>query len=1594
MRNRLKRGIGVLVCAGLVASGMTNPITGYEGVMRAEAAPERAVVDVTGEDVANAALKYLGYGYSQGSGRLTGDSYMDCTGLIYRALSDVGYSGMPDDTAEWISLITRQSLNVTYDGKATDVIYVDSAAQYNAIVDNDSYNNYFVVLKTSVTSDSADDLNMVPGTILIMGKTDTSAAHGMIAIGNVSDEGVAPLTVANYDTEYFKYIDSAMGELSEKYDTLKNRLDKAHYVVHTVATDNLVAGLRYMTTSNTYSYDTYLQTFGSNYYNAVRRDNYLIMPGGGANPTTNVYTVGLNTWFIDAASATYGVRLRNNITGKGNGVVPVYSIRVPCNEDYYAYVNLAKVISDNGQSAEGAGYVVTSNETLAKNVASGIVLESGIVTDDFTTLVTTGKSPVSSAAVLTGLSQSGTLYVAEYKAPENCTRDEGYYKVSVSGVLNTEGQGSYIEDVTYYASASSAQGSLLGNSMNSDGYFVRGGAGVAGTLYASDELKYKNMYGSFKAVKRDENGEVISVAGISFSVYDAAQNYIGNITTDQTGTATYPVFVREVLKTATSASETFYVRENADSLVSAGATGLICDDNYYKVTVGLGLRSDAGDCTVSVTKGQSMDNATAEVLASGTAFDVINTHRYVNAKLVVTKLDEETGEKVGAPIGFELYSDENCQNMIDIFYTSGGVGTYTFEPWKLNTDGSGSVRTIYMRENEESAKKAGLDVDTNIYKLGVTGAENIENCAVNVLAVTGDYSPRMNCDGGFSLSVYDKPVNISVVKNMDETARLAITEVVIELSAKVNGVSITPQNIGGEEVLTVLRLNSGNAFSAGFTDLRKYDENGMPISYEIAETEVVTKSGAGLEAFAEPVITREGASDYTANYSVYNQTLKFDGYLKLVKTDERGEACEAVFNIYADSACEELLKTVECVDGSAVVYVSDMFSEPWTYLTDLDGDKNLNTVTVYVKEASNDGRHILDESVRSVVIEASDVRGALGGTQETFINATRTLTVSKLDATGGVEVKGATLKLYSATKEGVITSDFYESWVSGSDGVDAEGKLKPHVVYGISEGYYVLQESDVPGGYLGASDILFYVSAEATQSVTMEDERPYGYVNIQKNDPDGAGIEGVRFLISRRDNGQTWEIETMEDGSAVSPHLPINELVDGRVTPIIYDIEEIYVPAGYILDDERHEVVFEYAGPSENLIRYDLNVVNEFQRGCIAVLKRGLMVEGVTLYETVFGVDVYKLGRRYTYLEGVEFTVYQDESLTEEVCKIVTSAEGLAKSEPLRVGHYYVKETKVPEGYASDLDENGNTRVYEFYIAGSAQDSQSGSIEYVLEVTGEIENRLLSATLQIVKIGIDEAGVKKPLSGVYFGVFAGEDIKNKNSGEVVVEADRCIAVIKTDSQGVATLTDTLPEGRYYYRELKTSGNEYVLDDEKVEFAVSYDDAQADICIEREALNTVKKGKMQIYKVSEENAPLEEAEFTLKNTQTGESVVLKTDKNGYACAENLTIGSYNEDGEFMYVTYTLCETKAPLGYELDDAVYEFTFEEGEVSIDALTKTYRIVNVKEDTPKPAAISTNISQTPFGIGDGGVAAGRYVYIAGLIMLLAALFYRRRRM
>ncbi|MGO3733468.1 MAG: SpaA isopeptide-forming pilin-related protein [Vagococcus sp.] len=253
-------------------------------------------------------------------------------------------------------------------------------------------------------------------------------------------------------------------------------------------------------------------------------------------------------------------------------------------------------------------------------------------------------------------------------------------------------------------------------------------------------------------------------------------------------------------------------------------------------------------------------------------------------------------------------------------------------------------------------------------------------------------------------------------------------------------------------------------------------------------------------------------------------------------------------------------------------------------------------------------------------------------------------------------------------------------------------------------------------------------------------------------------------------------------------------------------------------------------------------------------------------------------------LSNAEFTLLDHEK-KELQTGLTTNKFGVVSVDNLEPGEYYFKETKAPPGY--ELDDT----LIRFTITEGQKTAK----------TVRVKNQLIKGSALLKK---KDTKTGQTLEGAEFKVV-------DDKGKVV--ADKLV----TDNQGEVSSGQLIP-GTYYFIETKAPVG-YKLDETPRKFVIDEDSSST---VEIIMGNTRVIGSARLIKKdSATNEVLEGAEFKLIKYKDGQEKViaekLKTDSQGALSSDSLSPGDY-----------ALIETKAPVGYIIDETPIKFSIIEGE------------------------------------------------------------------
>lgn len=294
-----------------------------------------------------------------------------------------------------------------------------------------------------------------------------------------------------------------------------------------------------------------------------------------------------------------------------------------------------------------------------------------------------------------------------------------------------------------------------------------------------------------------------------------------------------------------------------------------------------------------------------------------------------------------------------------------------------------------------------------------------------------------------------------------------------------------------------------------------------------------------------------------------------------------------------------------------------------------------------------------------------------------------------------------------------------------------------------------------------------------------------------------------------------------------------------------------------------------------------------------------LVMEDKKITSTVI---LYKNDSEGNPLEGVEIGLYNSGGTL--LRRLITNAQGRV-SVTLNYGSYYFKELKPLEGFVLS-DEKIPFSV-----------TRDGAV-----IKKTLENEKIKS--QVILSKIDSEG--NPIEGVEIDLY-------NEKGELLNH-------YVTDLEGKITLT--LEYGTYYFEEVKAKEG-FVLNSEKVPFAVTTNDEIIELTLENRKISS----QVTLYKVDEEGNPLEGVEVGLYDEEDHFIQKYTTDKEGKI---ELTL---------EYGVYYFKELKALDGFILNEEKIFFSVLNDGEELDAT-----LVNTKEIIVVPNTSAYQVSELEVGV------------------------------
>ena len=496
-------------------------------------------------------------------------------------------------------------------------------------------------------------------------------------------------------------------------------------------------------------------------------------------------------------------------------------------------------------------------------------------------------------------------------------------------------------------------------------------------------------------------------------------------------------------------------------------------------------------------------------------------------------------------------------------------------------------------------------------------------------------------------------------------------------------------------------------------------------------------------------------------------------------------------------------------------------------------------------------------------------------------------------------LEGAVFEVRAA--EDIITPDGTIRYTKG-EVVDiittkADGIAKSKEIY---LGKYEVQEITAPYGYVLSDEVHEVELVYAGQNVSVTETATSFYNERQKATLTMQKVLETNDLFEIGNNG---EIKNVVFGLYAAEELVSTSgtsiPADGLIEVITFDenglatvktdlplgnyyVKEIATDEHYILNSDKYEFAFEYAG--QEIVCVTL-AVND-----------GKPIENEIIYGSVSGL---KITEKDEALEGAVIGLFkadETEFTVENALMTTASAEdGSFSFENIAYGTWVVREIEQPIGFVL------NETAYEVVISENGQ---------VIEI--EIVNEYIMGDITLTKVDADYPENK--LSGATFEVY-----KDTNADGVIDESDELIGTL-SEKDGVYEMLD-LYYGHYLVKE--TVAPVGFLLDEGV-YSVFIDTDEKVYVIENEVgvgfINKPIKGNIALTKVDSEypDNKLTGATFEVYKDNNADGVLDKEDTLIGTLTES-EVGIY-EMKNMRYGHYLIKETVAPDGFFLDEGVY--------------------------------------------------------------------------
>ena len=491
--------------------------------------------------------------------------------------------------------------------------------------------------------------------------------------------------------------------------------------------------------------------------------------------------------------------------------------------------------------------------------------------------------------------------------------------------------------------------------------------------------------------------------------------------------------------------------------------------------------------------------------------------------------------------------------------------------------------------------------------------------------------------------------------------------------------------------------------------------------------------------------------------------------VKVTKKDKNSKVnlSGAVFGIYSDSACKNLLVQMPATDSNGTSEVEIPKTQDTVYLKEIsvpEGYKlNTESFNVKLETGKTTSVAVTNEEQKGKITIRKKGEVLTGVTGE---EGNLTFVYGNADFAGAEYNIYAAEDIYSQDKVTKVhkAGDLVESLTTGEDGSAVSKELYL--------GKYKVVEQKAPENL-----VIGKTEQERTQFVTLSyagqnvelsqgetvftNARPEISVNVvKKSKHDDVTLEGATFgLYVEEDLTAADGKVLVEKGSLVERAVSDREgmAVFHADIPLNfhYSVREIQAPDKYYMTDEVYRFFYEYKDDSTYTYTFSHDFKNEEVRGEVHVSKidqdsQGFISQGdATLVGAKYGLYATEDIEHPNKKDGI---VHKKGEL---VAQGTISSEGTVDFKNLYLGNYFVKEIEPAEGYLLDETE------YPVEVSYEGQEVQIVHREVTVKET------VKKQAFQLIKISEDGEQTETELvEGAGFKVFLISELSGVKDGSL------------------------------------------------------------------------------------------------------------------------------------------------------------------------------------------------------------------------------------